>query len=61
MGNATTHLGVMGGPGRLISALNANAADLAHPDGPRLLLAKVVTDVEGIARQQAAFAAKLSL
>jgi len=51
----------MGGPGRLISALNANAADLAHPDGPRLLLAKVVTDIEGIARQQAAFAAKLGL
>ncbi|HSS48692.1 MAG TPA: hypothetical protein VLX28_07080 [Thermoanaerobaculia bacterium] len=54
MGNATTYLGVMGGLGRLISALNANAADLTHLDEALLRLAKIATDVEGIAQQQTA-------
>jgi hypothetical protein len=57
MGSETTYSGVMGGLGRLSSALTANAAELAHLDGARLRLAKIVTDVEGIAQQQAAFTA----
>ncbi|HSS75488.1 MAG TPA: hypothetical protein VLV54_01970 [Thermoanaerobaculia bacterium] len=52
MGNATTYSGVMGGLGRLISALNANTVDLAHLDGARLHLANIATDVEGISQQQ---------
>jgi len=43
--------------GRLSAALGANAADLAHLDGARLRLAKIVGDVEGIAQQQAALTA----
>lgn len=46
MGNETTYLGLMGGLGRLISALNVNAADLAHPNGARPPLAKIAPDVE---------------
>jgi hypothetical protein len=61
MGNQATYSGVMGGLGRLISALNANAADLAHLAGARLRLAKIATDVEGIAQQQAAFTAEFGL
>ena len=57
MGNETTYLGVMGGLIRLISALNANAAELAHLDGARLRLAKLATDLEGITQQQAALTA----
>jgi len=41
----------------LSTALGANAADLAHLDGARLRLAKIVGDVEGIAQQQAALTA----
>jgi hypothetical protein len=47
MGNATAYSGVMDGQGRLISVLNANAADLTHLDGGRLCLAKIVMDVVG--------------
>jgi hypothetical protein len=36
MGNQATYSGVMGGLGRLISALNANAADLARLDATHL-------------------------
>jgi hypothetical protein len=54
MGNETTYLGVMGRLIRLISALNANAADLDHLAGGRLHLAKIATDVERITQQQAA-------
>jgi hypothetical protein len=57
MGNETTYSGVIGELGRFSSALNANAADLAHMEGVRLHLEKIVTDIEGIARQQAAFTA----
>jgi hypothetical protein len=57
MGNETTYSGVMGLLGRLSSALTANAAELAHLDGARLRLAKIVTDAEGIAQQQAALTA----
>jgi hypothetical protein len=53
MGNAATYSGAPGGLGRLNSALNANAADLTHLDGARLRLAKIATDVDGIAQQQA--------
>ena len=61
MENESTYLGVMSELIRLISALNANAADRAHPDKPCLRLAKIVTDVEGNTRQQAAVAAEVSL
>jgi len=57
MGNESKYLGVTGGMIRLISALNANAENLAHLDGARLRLAKIAMDVEGITRQQAAFTA----
>ncbi|HEV7507674.1 MAG TPA: hypothetical protein VGS07_22510 [Thermoanaerobaculia bacterium] len=57
MGNETTYSGVMGGLGRFSAALNANAADLAHLDGARLHLAKIVTDIEGFTQQQAALTA----
>jgi hypothetical protein len=57
MGNETTNSGVMGRLGRLSSALNANAADLVHLEGARLHLEKIVTDVDGIAQQQAALTA----
>jgi len=43
----------MGGLIRLSPALNANAADLDHPEGAHLRPAKIVTDVERIAPQQA--------
>jgi len=57
MGNETTYSGVMGGLGRFSAALNANAADLAHLEGARLHLAKIVTDIEGFTQQQAALTA----
>jgi hypothetical protein len=57
MGNETTYSGVLGMLGRLSAALGANAADLAHLDGARLRLAKIVGDAGGIAQQQAAFTA----
>jgi hypothetical protein len=57
MGNETTYSGVLGMLGRLSTALGANAADLAHLDGARLRLTKIVGDAEGIAQQQAAFTA----
>jgi hypothetical protein len=57
MGNETTYSGVLGMLGRLSTALGANAADLAHLDGARLRLAKIVGDAEGFAQQQAAFTA----
>lgn len=57
MGNETTYSGVMGGLGRFSAALTANAADLAHLEGARLHLAKIVTDIEGITQQQAALTA----
>jgi hypothetical protein len=60
MVNAMRYSG-MGGLGRWIPALNANAANLAHLDGARLRLAKIATDVEGIAHQQTAFAAEFGL
>lgn len=47
MGNATTYSGVMDGLGRLIPALNANAADRAHQVGARLRQAKIAPDVVG--------------
>ncbi len=52
-----TNSGVMGSLGRLSTALGANAVDLAHLDGARLRLAKIVDDVEGLAQQQAALTA----
>ena len=57
MGNETTYSGVMGGLGRFSAAVNANAADLAHLEGARLHLAKIVADIEAIAQQQAALTA----
>ncbi|HSS49597.1 MAG TPA: hypothetical protein VLX28_11695 [Thermoanaerobaculia bacterium] len=53
MGNERTHSGVLGELRRFSSALEANAVDLAHLDGVRLRLAKIVGDAQGIAQQQA--------
>ena len=61
MGNETTYQGVMSGLIRLISALNANAADLAHWMGRasawrrsrRTLRGRLSADgIHGRARQQ---------
>jgi hypothetical protein len=57
MGNERTQSGVLGELGRFHSALEANAVDLAHLDGPRLLLAKILDEAQGIAQQQAALRA----
>jgi hypothetical protein len=57
MGSETTYSGVLGLLGWLSAALGANAEDLAHLDGARLRLEKLVGDSEGTARQQAAFTA----
>jgi hypothetical protein len=57
MGFGATYSAVMGGLGWLSFTLTANAADLAPLDGARLRLAKIVTDLEGTAQQQAAFTA----
>jgi hypothetical protein len=57
MGNETTYSGVLGSLGRLSSALDANAADLAYLDGTRLRLSKIVGDIKGVAQQQAALTA----
>jgi hypothetical protein len=52
-----TNSGVLGRLGRLSTALDANAADLAHLEGVRLRLSKIVGDARGIAQQQAALTA----
>ncbi len=57
MGNEPTYSVVLGRLGRLSAALEANAEDLAHLDGVRLRLAKIVGEAEGIARQQAEWTA----
>ena len=57
MGNETTYSGVMGGLSRFSAALNANAADLAHLEGARLHLAKIVADIDAVTQQQAALTA----
>lgn len=57
MSKETTYSGVMGELGRLSTALTANAPELAHLDGARLRLVKMVTDVDGLAQQQAALTA----
>jgi hypothetical protein len=57
MDNETTHSGVLGRLGRLSTALDANAADLAHLDGARLRLSKIVGDLKTMGQQQAALTA----
>ena len=57
MGNETTYSGVLGSLGRLSTALDANAADLAYLDGTRLRLSKILGDIKGVAQQQAALTA----
>ena len=57
MGNERSQSGILGELGRFSAALEANAADLAHLDGPRLLLAEIVDEARGIAQQQAALRA----
>ena len=53
MGDETTYSGVLGELGRLGSALEANAPELAHLEGPRARLAKVLVDAKDIAKEQA--------
>jgi len=57
MGNERTHSGVLGELGRFNAALEANAEDLAHLDGARLLLTKIVDEALRLAQQQAALRA----
>jgi hypothetical protein len=59
MGIETTYSRVLGGLIRLITALNANAADPAHLDGARLRLAKIATDIEGFTQQETALTASM--
>ena len=57
MGNETTYSGVLGELGRLGTALEANAADLPHLEGPRGRLDKIYTEARQVAQQQAALTA----
>ena len=57
MGNETTYSGVLGSLGRLSTALEANAADLVHLEGPRLRIAAIVAEAQALAQQQAALTA----
>ncbi len=53
MGNETTYSGVLGALTRFSIALEANAEDLVHLEGPRLRLAAIVVEVQKIIQQQA--------
>jgi hypothetical protein len=57
MAREKTYSGVLGRLGRLNTALEANAADLAHLEGPRTRLRTLLTDAEGVAKEQAALVA----
>jgi len=52
-----TYSGVLGRLGRLNAALEANAAELAHLEGPRTRLRTLLTDAESVAKEQAALVA----
>ncbi len=56
-GTEATYSGMIGWLVWFSSALNANAADLAHLEEARLHPARIVADVAGMARKQAAFTA----
>ena len=55
--NETTYSGKLGELTRLSAAMNANAADLPHLEGPRIRMDKILGDVKEIAQQQAAMTA----
>ncbi|MEA2604471.1 MAG: hypothetical protein QOF89_5463 [Acidobacteriota bacterium] len=57
MARETMNAGKLGSLARFTAALAANAPELAHLEGPRLRLDKVVGDAQEVAKQQAAFVA----
>jgi len=57
MGNETTYSGKLGGLTRLDAALEENATDLAHLEGPRARLGEILTGAQQAAKEQAAFTA----
>ena len=57
MGNETTYSGVIGELTRIETALEANAADLPHLEGPRARLGSVLGSAKEVAQQQAALKA----
>ena len=57
MPRETTYAGVLGQLTRFVASLAANAAELAHLEGPRARLAQLVTEAQEVARQHAALAA----
>jgi len=57
MAKETTYAGMIGDLSRFHAALSANAPDLTHLDGARTRLEKLLTDVQEVAKQQAALIA----
>lgn len=57
MGSETTYSGVIGELTRIDAALEANAADLPHLEGPRVRLGNVLGRAKEVAQQQAALKA----
>jgi len=57
MAQETTYAGKLGGLTRLSTALAANSSDLAHLEGPRSRLDKILAEAVEVAKQQAAFTA----
>ena len=57
MGNETTYSGVIGELTRIDAALEANAADLPHLEGPRVRLGSILGSAREVAQQQAALKA----
>lgn len=57
MAREKTYSGVLGELVRLNAALAANAPELAHLEGPRARLDKILTEAQEVAKQQAALIA----
>lgn len=57
MSKETTNAGRIGDLSRFHAALSANAPDLAHLEGPRTRLERILTDVQEVFKQQAALIA----
>jgi UDP-N-acetylmuramyl tripeptide synthase len=57
MGNETTYSGVIGELTRIATALEANAADLTHLEGPRVRLGNILGSAKEVAQQQASLKA----
>jgi len=57
LSNESTYSGVIGELTRITTALEANAAELAHLEGPRVRLGQILGNAKEIAQQQAALRA----